>query len=142
MINIKNWPENIKVNQVRIARPTNKLIEIKRFYGDGIGLPVIGSFEDHDGYSGLMFGLPDSNYHLEFTQHTEEKECRAPTKDNLLVFYLPDKNDVEKIASRLNSLGYKETSSQNPYWNKYGVTIEDPDGWRIVLMNTGGINSN
>ena len=142
MINIKNWPENIKVNQVRIARPTNKLIEIKRFYGDGIGLPVIGLFEDHDGYSGLMFGLPDSNYHLEFTQHTEEKECRAPTKDNLLVFYLPDKIDVEKIVSRLNSLGYNETASQNPYWKEHGVTIEDPDGWRIVLMNTGGINSN
>ncbi|MEB2589993.1 VOC family protein, partial [Bacillus cereus] len=23
----------------------------------------------------------------------------------------------------------------NPYWIEKGTTIEDPDGWRIVLMN-------
>ncbi len=36
-------------------------------------------------------------------------------------------------------MGYEEKESENPYWEEKGVTIEDPDGWRIVLMNTSGI---
>lgn len=31
-------------------------------------------------------------------------------------------------------MGYDEVESENPYWKEKGITIEDPDGWRIVLM--------
>jgi hypothetical protein len=24
---------------------------------------------------------------------------------------------------------------ENSYWKEKGITVEDPDGWRIVLMN-------
>ncbi|WP_407638693.1 hypothetical protein [Aneurinibacillus migulanus] len=27
----------------------------------------------------------------------------------------------------------------NSNWEKNSITIEDPDGWRIVLVNTNGI---
>lgn len=133
------WPANMKVAEVRVARPTDKLKEIEYFYCEGIGLKKIGSFSGHAGYDGLMVGLPDASYHLEFTQHEGGSPCPAPTKDNLLVFYLPDKEDVERIAGRLNAMGYGPVSPENPYWEKAGITIEDPDGWRIVLMNTEGI---
>lgn len=23
----------------------------------------------------------------------------------------------------------------NPYWDRLGLTFEDPDGWRVVLQN-------
>ena len=29
-----------------------------------------------------------------------------------------------------------EEQPENPYWKNAGVTIEDPDGWRIVLQNS------
>ncbi len=138
MIN-KKWLNNINVAQIRIARPTDKLDEIKHFYGEGLGLQVVGSFGKHEGYTGVMFGLPDNDYHLEFTQHENGSPCPAPAKDNLLVFYLPDKNEQEKIANKLFSLGYNSVPPENPYWKEKGITIEDPDGWRIVLMNTKGI---
>ena len=38
-------------------------------------------------------------------------------------------------------MGYDSVSPENPYWEKSGVTIEDPDGWRIVLMNSPGIGN-
>ncbi|TWT13334.1 VOC family protein [Planomicrobium sp. CPCC 101079] len=133
------WPTNMKIAEVRVARPTNKLKEIEYFYCEGIGLRKIGSFSGHSGYDGLMVGLPDASYHLEFTQHEDGSPCPALTKDNLLVFYLPDKTDVEVIAGRLNAMGYGPVPPENPYWEKSGITIEDPDGWRIVLMNTEGI---
>ena len=133
------WPQDLAVAQVRVARPTDKLNEVVRFYRDGLGLPQIGSFEGHAGYSGVMLGLPRSDYHLEFTQHEQGSPCPAPTRDNLLVFYIQDKEGIERIVSRLAALGHLPVPPENPYWEQKGVTIEDPDGWRIVLMNTGGI---
>ncbi|MGP1908402.1 VOC family protein [Metabacillus sp. JX24] len=125
--------------QVRIARPTNKLKEIVRFYGEGLGLKQIGQFQNHEGYDGVMFGIPDASYHLEFTQHIEGSPCPAPTKDNLLVFYIPVQDEIQLLHSRLTTMGYKAVEPENPYWKESGVTIEDPDGWRIVLMCTKGI---
>ncbi|HDX9579203.1 TPA: VOC family protein [Bacillus pseudomycoides] len=127
--------------QFRIARPTDKLEEVIRFYEEGLGLKRIGEFHNHEGYDGVMFGLPSVEYHLEFTRHVNGSPCPAPTKDNLLVFYMPDKDQIEKISRRLHAMGYYAVEPENPYWKEEGITIEDPDGWRLVLMNTEGLHS-
>lgn len=141
MIDPGIWPSGLPVVQVRIARPTDQLEEIKRFYHHGLGLPVIGRFggEGHAGYDGVMFGIPGFDYHLEFTQHEGGSSCPAPSLDNLLVFYMPDRGAIDRLAARMAELGYPEVEPENPYWAGRGVTIEDPDGWRVVLMNTSGI---
>lgn len=133
------WPNEMQVAQVRIARPTDQLEKVVEFYCEGLGLKKIGSFEKHDGYDGVMIGLPGFNYHLEFTRHIEGSPCPAPTKDNLLVFYISNKEIINSIVTRLKEMGNAPVSSENPYWDKSGITIEDPDGWRVVLMNTAGI---
>jgi catechol 2,3-dioxygenase-like lactoylglutathione lyase family enzyme len=137
------WPENLPVVQVRVARPTRRLQELKKFYCEGIGLEVVGSFTGHAGYSGIMLGLPGRGYHLEFTEHEAAREEGAdyppPSADNLLVLYIPDGAAIAHIAARLAALGYAAVAPENPYWNERGTTIADPDGWRVVLMNTGGI---
>jgi hypothetical protein len=53
------WPDSLPTVQVRVARPTDRLDDVVRFYRDGLGLRIIGSFEGHAGYSGVMLGLPD-----------------------------------------------------------------------------------
>lgn len=118
--------------QVRIARPTDNFDEVIRFYEQGLGLQRITEFEGHRGYKGVIIGIPDASYHLEFTKHVDGSPCPAPTKDNLLVFYIPNQAEILVLKNRLEQMGY-------PYWKERGVTIEDPDGWRIVLMNTEGI---
>jgi catechol 2,3-dioxygenase-like lactoylglutathione lyase family enzyme len=135
-----SWPEDFPVVQVRVARHTARLNEIVGFYRDGLGLEEIASFEGHAGYSGVMLGLPGHSYHLEFTEHEEqEAPCPAPSKDNLLVFYIPDVEVINRVAARLRGMGHEPVPPENPYWQEKGLTFEDPEGWRIVLMNTGGI---
>lgn len=133
------WSEELPVVQFRVARPTDKLKEIKKFYCDGLGLKIISSFEGHSGYSGIMLGLPGREYHLEFTEHKNGSPCPAPTKDNLLVFYIPEKKSFDKLIKRLKDIKYNPVKPENPYWEKNGKTFEDPDGWRVVIMNTAGI---
>ena len=136
-----SWPEHLPVVQVRVARPTRSLRELLKFYCEGIGLEVVGSFEAHAGYSGVMLGLPNSTYHLEFTEHeaAAHADYPPPSADNLLVFYIPDGAAIERVAARLTALGYQSVAPENPYWAERGVTFEDPDCWRVVLMNTAGI---
>jgi hypothetical protein len=125
------WP----IAQVRIARPTDRLKEVVRFYHDGLGLPIIGSFSGHAGYSGVMLGLPGSTFHLEFTQFDGGSPGQAPSRDNLLVLYIPQRAERERLASQLHALGYPQVAPENPYWEGRSVTIADPDGWRVVLFD-------
>lgn len=135
----EQWPPSLPAVQFRIARPTARLNELVRFYRDGLGLKVIGSFEGHAGYSGVMLGLPGYEYHLEFTSHADGSPCPAPTKDNLLVFYIPEEEAIKRLTERLAQMGHAPVAPENPYWEQKGITFEDPDGWRVVLMNTSGI---
>ena len=56
---MKAWNPDLPVVQFRVARPTNQPAKVKEFYTEGIGLREIGSFNNHEGYSGVMLGLPD-----------------------------------------------------------------------------------
>lgn len=136
----KAWSDKMPAVQFRVARPTHQLEEIIRFYHEGLGLEIISSFQNHDGYDGVMFGLPSFDYHLEFTQHMDGKPVPPPSEDNLLVFYIPDRNERDRIVQRLQQMGHESVPPENPYWAVNGVTICDPDGWRIVLQNTPGLS--
>lgn len=107
--------------------------EIVRFYRDGLGLEVLGSFEDHDGFDGVMLGRRGSPYHLEFTRRRGHEVGGAPTQENLLVFYLPDAGEWQKAVERMRAHGYGPVKSYNPYWDERGRTFEDADGYRVVL---------
>ena len=59
---------------------------------------------------------------------------RAPTQDNLVVFYLPEPEDWEAAVSRMRRAGFKPVPSYNPYWDIMGATFEDADGYRVVFQ--------
>lgn len=120
---------------VRLARPTDHLNEAVRFYTMGLGLTVLGSFEDHEGFDGVMLGIHGAPYHLEFTRKRGDIVGRAPSEDNLLVFYIPDKSEWQAAVDQIEAAGYAAVSAYNPYWDRNGRTYEDPDGYRVVLQN-------
>ena len=126
---------------MRVARPTDHLDEVVRFYRDGLGLVEIGSFADHDGFDGVMLGAPGQSYHLEFTRRRGHAVGRAPTQDHLLIFYLPDRSEWQKAVDRMHEAGYDAVPSYNPYWDRNGLTFEDADGYRVVLANERSIDT-
>ncbi|HEY9631619.1 MAG TPA: VOC family protein [Coleofasciculaceae cyanobacterium] len=120
---------------VRVARPTDQLDSVVRFYTDGLGLHILYRFENHEGFDGVMIGIPGETYHFEFTQHQGHSVGGAPTQDNLIVFYLPDQSEWQRAVDQMKAIGYEPVKSYNPYWDRSGVTFEDPDGYRVVLQN-------
>jgi hypothetical protein len=125
--------------QLRIARPTRSISAILPFYVMGLGFSVLGSFKDHAGFDGFMLGHSSAPYHLEFTMEQGHDPGRAPTKDNLLVFYLPDRLQWKNAVAQMQDAGFEAVTSWNPYWDAEdkGRTFEDADGWRVVLWNEG-----
>ncbi|WP_432992298.1 VOC family protein [Dactylosporangium sp. CA-233914] len=116
--------------QVRIARQTARLDAVVEFYRDRLGLPEIGRFAGHDGYDGVMLGLPGTGTHLEFTA-TAHLDPPRPHPEDLIVLYLGDRPAVDALLARS---GTEPVPSANPYWDRCGVTVEDPDGFRVVLV--------
>jgi catechol 2,3-dioxygenase-like lactoylglutathione lyase family enzyme len=116
--------------ELRVARHTERLDELVAFYRDAIGLPQIGGFRDHAGYDGVFLGVPGTRAHLELTAGGGHG-APAPHPESLLVLYLGDEAAVQEVAARI---GAEPVAPANPYWADHGLTFEDPDGFRVVLV--------
>ena len=120
---------------LRVARATDHLDEVVRFYVAGLGLEKLDAFENHDGLDGVMIGVPGASHHLEFTRWHGHRAGHAPTQENLLVFYVPEEREWRAAVDRMVAAGYAPVPSCNPYWDRSGRTFEDPDGYRVVLQH-------
>jgi ribosomal protein S18 acetylase RimI-like enzyme len=116
--------------QLRVARHTDQLAAVVAFYRDGLGLRQIGGFRDHAGYDCAFLELPGTGTHLEFTSGGGHG-APVPHPESLLVLYLGDEESVQAVATRL---AISPVAPANPYWAGHGVTFEDPDGCRVVLV--------
>jgi catechol 2,3-dioxygenase-like lactoylglutathione lyase family enzyme len=119
---------------LRVARPSDNLPEILKFYRDGLGFELIDSFEGHHGFDGVMLGHAHLSYHLEFTHHRGHPVGKVRTQENLLVFYLPEEDEWQQAVDRMIRNGYEPVTPYNPYWDVQGKTFEDADGCRVVLQ--------
>ena len=116
--------------QLRVARHTDRLDEIVRFYRDGLGLQEIGRFEGHDGYDGVFLAVPGADAHLEFTSGGTH-DASAPHPETLIVLYLGSRDAVDRARERV---GAEPVEAANPYWRQNGITLADPDGFLVVLV--------
>ena len=119
---------------LRVARPTDDLDALLPFYQQGLGLEVLYRFENHDRFDGVMLGREGAPYHFEFTRAHGHRAGRAPTLDNLIVFYLPDAESWRAAVQRMRDAGFEPVPAFTPSWDRNGATFEDPDGYRVVLQ--------
>lgn len=124
-----------KTSILRVARPSDNLAVVARMYIEGLGFNLLGEFFDHAGFNGVIIGHVQHAYHLEFTQHQGVNVGRAPTQDNLLVFYIANQQQWSAACEQIVQAGFNGVPSYNPYWDQVGRTFEDVDGYRVVLQN-------
>lgn len=118
--------------QIRVARPTRDLGRARAFYRDAVGLSILSSFDEHDGYSGVIFGLPDGAVQLELVLNDDVEP--SPTDEDQLVIYLGSADAVAELAASIGSAGYDVKTASNPYWVREGaIAFVDPDGYRLIL---------
>ena len=86
-----------------------------------------------------MVGWPDAGWHLELVSDPGGETPAAPTEEDLLVLYLNGEVDAG-VVGRLADAGGTRVAARNPWWDEGGVTIVDPDGYRLVLPAAPGPN--
>ena len=123
------------IPHLRIARPVTDLARSTARYCAALGLHVIGRFDDHDGFDGVMLGFASASYHFEFTRCRHHPVAPAPSVEDLAVLYLADAAEWSAARARMLAAGFRQVRSFNPYWDERGCTFADPDGYRIVLQN-------
>lgn len=119
--------------RLRVARPVTDLEAAARRYAVGLGLEELGRFTGHDGFDGVMLGVPGGAWHLELTRCPGHPITPAPTPEDLLVLYLPAPEAFSARSRAMEAAGFRPVPALNPYWDAQGVTFADPDGYRVVL---------
>jgi catechol 2,3-dioxygenase-like lactoylglutathione lyase family enzyme len=120
----------IETASIRLARPCRDLAVAERFYVRGLGLDVLFRSEGHGPgeHDILMLGWRRAQWHLELVAAGIPP---TPTEHDLLVLYLGEPVD-DALVARLEEAGGTRVD-QGPYWNRWGVSVRDPDGYRLVL---------
>jgi catechol 2,3-dioxygenase-like lactoylglutathione lyase family enzyme len=126
----------LPASHLRIARPSHDLQAAERFWVDGLGLDVLFRVEEsaEAGDALLMVGWPGAAWHLELVGDPGHATPPAPTEEDLLVLYLGGPVGEDAVR-RLLDAGGSRVAARNPYWDQWGVTIADPDGYRLVLSS-------
>ncbi|MET8911800.1 VOC family protein [Micromonospora sp. NPDC004551] len=118
---------------VRLARPSRDLAAAELFWADGLGLDVLyrGAAAGPGEHDLVMLGWPGSSWHLELVGGAQLSVAPRPTAEDLFVLYLDGPVD-DDLTDRLERAGGTRVSA-GPYWDRWGVTFADPDGYRLVL---------
>jgi hypothetical protein len=122
---------------VRIARPVRSIDASAAFYLDGLGLTQLFRATGDpatDELDLLMVGPAGAAWHLELTAVGRAPIVPTPTVEDLLVIYLARPVPAE-LVDRAVRHGGTVVPAHNPYWDTWGVTIADPDGYRVVLSS-------
>jgi hypothetical protein len=122
---------------MRVARPTRDLDRIRSFYEHVVGLPVLWSFHDHDGFDGVIFAVPDERAQLELV-HSPHGDTPSPSREDALVLY-GDNGTTTDIVGRLERAATVEVTPDdptlNPCWPREGARcFVDPDGYRLIIV--------
>lgn len=119
---------------LRIARPTPGIARARAFWVDALGMAEIWAKDaDSHGHALLMVGFPAARWHLEFVEDLEAALSARPSDEDQLVLYLGEPPEPD-LLERLIAAG-GTWAMGNDYWAQWGVTVVDPDGYRLVLSH-------
>ena len=117
---------------LRVARHTDNIEKIANFYINVLGFELLGSFQKHKDYDGVFLGMPQSDWHFEFTQ-SKAKANHTFDEDDVIVLYPKSIIDYNELIDRIERNNISILTATNPFWNENGKMFLDPDGYRIVI---------
>lgn len=129
-----NRDETLVGVQLRIARPVSDLQRAVHQYCVGLSMERLASFEDHEGFDGVMVGTPQAPFHFEFTYCRHHPVRPSPTPEDLVVFYVAQAMAWERRCELMVQAGFREVAPFNPYWKLHGRSFRDDDGYTVVIQ--------
>lgn len=117
--------------RTRVAHPTRSIPDGIAFYHGLLELEYDGPHLASP-YDLVFFALP-GGAQLELTAGGPVPV--PATEDDLLVLYLASPSEVAALRERVVAAGVEVVTALNPYWERMGCTVRDPDGRLVVLAH-------
>lgn len=119
---------------LRVARACAHLERIATQYREGLGLAELGRFADHQGFDGVILGISQGPWHLEFVHVQGETPPPPPHPEQALVLYLPEQQEWSDRVATMERAGFVPVPSANPYWDRVGRSYLDIEGGRVIVQ--------
>jgi hypothetical protein len=118
---------------VQVARARSALALARRVYCDAIGLAVLGSLADREGFDGLIRGNDGASWNSGLAHQLGAAPVRPSNEPPILRFGTGATRLAASIR-RMRDSKYAPLCSNNRYWDGFGSPLEDHDSCRSVLV--------
>lgn len=115
------WPQP---GRPCLRRRSLRAAECADFYDTVLGLPV------QNGSAAVRISLPQCRLELDATAAAD---FRAPSVEDLLVFFFDSAEHRDHIADQIAASGAPARQPDNPWWHPRARCFADPDGYLVAL---------
>ncbi|STW39258.1 prolyl endopeptidase [Klebsiella pneumoniae] len=101
---------------MRIARPVSELDTTASMYCAGLGLELLGSFTDHEGFSGIMLGRPKR---AGIWNSPTAATIPSPPRQAMKICWcctIHSRAAWEAQCAAMDAAGFLRVTAFNPYW--------------------------
>jgi catechol 2,3-dioxygenase-like lactoylglutathione lyase family enzyme len=125
----------VRLHHVQVCCPRGGEAEVRRFYGEGLGLTEVDKPAELAGRGGAWFRAHDDEGAVAAELHVGVEEPFAPARKAHPAFVLPSLDVLADTVDRLEELGYAVDRSEWDTFPGYRrVHVGDPHGNRVELL--------
>jgi NAD(P)-dependent dehydrogenase (short-subunit alcohol dehydrogenase family) len=126
------------IHELRVAVTADDFEAARKFYGEGLGLPIVDEWAREDG-SGVIFSAPSTTVEIldrrqsAFVDEVEAKGRASSGRVRLAA----RADDVDESAAALRKAGAKmvgQSAVETP-WGDENIRLETPDGLQLTLFH-------
>lgn len=123
-------------HELRVCFAVDDIDEVKRLYGDGLGLPVVDDWQHPTGERGVLFAVCPTS--LEFfdraqaafaDEHEVGRQVSGPVTLRIEV------DDAEAAVGPLVAAGFEQVAEpRRTPWGQWCLRLQAPDGMQLTLF--------
>jgi uncharacterized glyoxalase superfamily protein PhnB len=125
----------LQVRSLMPALTVNDLQRSIKFYRDGLGFVVSEEHKEDGEMKGVMLGAGEAALGI---SQDDFSKGRDRVKGVGMRLYLETDQNIEEIARKAKSAGITLIDGPGPLpWGPMGLTVTDPDGFKLTISNKG-----
>ena len=123
----------LQISSIQPVLTVNDLKASIRFYGEGLGFNVREEMGEQGEVQGVMLEAGEAKLGL---SQDDFAKGRDRVKGVGMRLYLETSQDIQELAQRAKAAGITLENGPAPQaWGPMGLTVKDPDGFRITISN-------
>lgn len=127
----RQQPQSLRLRSVTPSFTVNDIEKSVAWYRDGLGFFVAERWEENERLKGVMLKAGACEFGLSQDDFTRGRERSKGIGFRL---WLNTTQDLDSIAARLRSFGGNIVEEPGNRWDAYSFTAQDPDGFRITII--------